>query len=72
MYVVVVEHKDGKIELTKDELQKMLDEAYAKGKEDERNSHWYTLTCGDTWKPPYTYSSTTYTTDAVSVDKTNV
>lgn len=34
MYVVIVTEKDGKIELTRDELQKMLDEAYAKGKAD--------------------------------------
>lgn len=34
MYVVIVTEKDGKIELTRDELQKMLDEAYARGKVD--------------------------------------
>ena len=34
MHVVVVTEKNGKIELTKDELQKMLDEAYQQGKTD--------------------------------------
>lgn len=34
MHVVFVTEKDGKIELTKDELQKMLDEAYEKGRTD--------------------------------------
>lgn len=34
MHVVVVTEKDGKIELTKDELQKLLDDAYTQGKSD--------------------------------------
>lgn len=34
MHVVVVTEKDGKIELTKEELQQMLDEAYAQGRTD--------------------------------------
>ena len=43
-HVVVVEkNKDGKIELTKDELQKMLDEAYDKGYSDGR-ARWDTIT----------------------------
>ncbi len=42
MHVVVVkEQPDGKISLTKDELQKMLDEAYEKGKADNRPYYWW-------------------------------
>lgn len=44
-YVVVVEkNKDGKIEFTKDELQKMLDEAYNKGYSDGKATRWDTIT----------------------------
>lgn len=43
-YVVVVEkNKDGKIEFTKDELQKMLDEAYNKGYSDGKATRWDTI-----------------------------
>ena len=32
--VIIEKNKDGKIELTKDELQKMLDDAYSQGYSD--------------------------------------
>lgn len=57
MYVVVVgRNSAGKIELTKDELQQMLDDAYRQGKNDSNYySHitvpsypiTYTTTCSD-------------------------
>ena len=45
MFVVVVSpNKDGKIELTKEELQKMLDDAYNKGYADGKIKSWDTIT----------------------------
>ena len=44
MHVVVVTEKDGKIELTKDELQNLLDESYAQGKADGARINTITTT----------------------------
>ena len=45
MFVVVVSpNKDGKIELTKEELQKMLDDAYNKGYAEGKPKSWDTIT----------------------------
>lgn len=45
MFVVVVSpNKDGKIELTKEELQKMLDDAYNKGYAEGKQKSWDTIT----------------------------
>lgn len=45
MFVVVVSpNKDGKIELTKEELQKMLDDAYNKGYTEGKLKSWDTIT----------------------------
>ena len=41
--VMVEKNKDGKIELTKDELQKMLDDAYSQGYAD-RSKMYDTIT----------------------------
>ena len=57
--VVIEKNKDGKIELTKEELQKMLDDAYTQGYADGKGrydtitypSHpvvWYTTTTSNT------------------------
>ena len=54
--VIIEKNQDGKIELTKDELQKMLDDAYSQGYADGNRKYdtitypsWtYTLTSGDT------------------------
>ena len=37
--VVIEKNKDGKIELTKEELQKMLDDAYAQGYTDGKGRY---------------------------------
>lgn len=37
--VVIEKNKDGKIELTKDELQKMLDDAYSQGYSDGKGRY---------------------------------
>ena len=55
--VVIEKNKDGKIELTKDELQKMLDDAYTQGRLDG-NSHWDTITYPSN---QWFYSTTTST-----------
>lgn len=45
MFVVVVSpNKDGKIELTKEELQKMLDDAYDKGYTEGEQKSFNTIT----------------------------
>ena len=41
--VIIEKNKDGKIELTKDELQKMLDDAYSQGYADG-NKKYDTIT----------------------------
>jgi len=45
MFVIVVSpNKDGKIELTKEELQKMLDDAYDKGYAEGKSKSYDTIT----------------------------
>lgn len=72
-HVVVVEkNKEGKIELTKDELQKMLDDAYSKGFSDGKATRWDTITYPSypTW---YTSPvSNTIATDKITLNGTNV
>ena len=55
--VIIEKNKDGKIELTKEELQKMLDDAYTQGYADGKGRYdtitypsypWYTTTCTNT------------------------
>lgn len=48
--VVVTVNKDGKVELTKEELEKILEEAYESGHNDACRNYWYITT------HPYTYS----------------
>lgn len=52
--VVVEKNKDGKIELTKDEIQKMLDDAYNQGYADG-NKKYETITYPS---PSWTYTVT--------------
>lgn len=53
--VIIEKNKDGKIELTKDELQKMLDDAYAQGYADG-NKKYDTITYPS--YPNWIYSNT--------------
>ena len=56
--VIVEKNKEGKIELTKEELQKMLDDAYTQGYTDGKSTYdyikypstplWYTTTNSNT------------------------
>ena len=48
--IIYAEEKNGKITITKDELQRIVDEAYRQGKVD---GNWYTtnpITVTPTWK----------------------
>ena len=57
-------NKNGKIEFTKDELKKLLDEVYMEG----RNSTTYTYTTP--WVSPYVWTSTS-TSGTISGSSTN-
>ena len=70
--VVVEKNKDGKIELAKDELQKMLDEAYNQGYVDGKATKWDTITYPS---HPWWYvstSSNTVATDKITLNGTDV
>ena len=60
--VVIEKNKDGKIELTKEELQKMLDDAYTQGYTDGKG-RYDTITY-----PSYPLWYTTTNTNTVSKD----
>ena len=61
--VVIEKNKDGKIELTKEELQKMLDDAYTQGYVDGKG-RYETITY-----PSYPWYLTTPNTNTISTDK---
>ena len=61
--VVIERNKDGKIELTKEELQKMLDDAYNQGYVDGKGKY-DTITY-----PSYPWYATTSTTNVIDKDK---
>ena len=63
--VVIEKNKDGKIELTKEELQKMLDDAYTQGYMDGKG-RYETITY-----PSYPWYVST-TTDKVTLSETEV
>ena len=69
--VIIEKNKDGKIELTKEELQKMLDDAYSQGYADGRVRYdtitypsypnwWTTVTCSGS-------DSNTVSTDKITL-----
>ena len=60
--VVIEKNKDGKIELTKEELQKMLDDAYTQGYTDGKG-RYETITY-----PSYPVWYATTNTNAISKD----
>ena len=50
--IIYAEEKNGKVTITKEELQRIVDEAYRQGKAD---GNWYTtnpITVTPTWKSP--------------------
>lgn len=67
--VVIEKNKDGKIELTKEELQKMLDDAYTQGYTDGKG-RYETITYPSY---PVWYATTNTTSkDAVTLNSTDV
>lgn len=65
--VIIEKNKDGKIELTKDELQKMLDDAYSQGYVDG-NKRYDTITYPS--YPNWIYTATTGNT--IPVNKADI
>ena len=61
--VVIEKNKDGKIELTKEELQKMLDDAYTQGYADGKG-RYETITY-----PSYPWWYTTTSSNVISTDR---
>lgn len=69
--VVIEKNKDGKIEFTKDELQKMLDDAYNQGYLDGKATKWDTITYPS--HPWYvSTNSNTVATDNITLNGTDV
>lgn len=70
--IIYAEEKDGKITITKEELQRIVDEAYRQGKTD---GNWYyttnPITVTPTWQPPYKITCTNHgtATDHTTNDK---
>ena len=58
--IIIEKNKDGKIELTKDELQKMLDDAYSQGYTDW-NKRYDTITYPSSLSWIYTTASSNTT-----------
>jgi hypothetical protein len=67
--VVIEKNKDGKIELTKEELQKMLDDAYTQGYADGK-VRYDTITYPS--YPWYTTTTTTTNADKLTLNGTTV
>lgn len=65
---VFPKNEKGKIEFTKEELQKLLNEVYNEGKIDSYTiSYGYNITT-----TPYYYSTTTTSNSSTSIDKNNL
>lgn len=65
---VFPKNEKGKIEFTKEELQKLLNEVYNEGKIDS-----YTISYGSNiTTTPYYYSTTTTSNSSTSIDKNNL
>lgn len=61
-------NEKGKIEFTKEELQKLLNEVYNEGKTDS-----YTISYGSNiTTTPYPYSTITTSNSSISIDKKNL
>ena len=73
MYVVIVTpNKNGKIELTKEELQKMLDEAYSHGYTQGKTDNMSTITV-PSWptQPWYSTVTTADNTSHITLNQTD-
>lgn len=70
--VVIEKNKDGKIELTKEELQKMLDDAYTQGYTDGKGRYDTITYPSHPWYINTATSATTTNADTVTLGNTNV
>lgn len=62
--IFYAEEKDGKVTITKDELQRIVDEAYRQGKADNNTYYWENpITVTPTWEPPYKITCTNHSTN---------
>lgn len=62
--IIYAEEKNGKIIITKEEMQRIVDEAYRQGKADGRQSAINPITVTPTFKPPYEITTcTNYSTN---------
>ena len=71
MYKVFTVNKNGKIELTKEELQKLLDDSYWEGYRANTGTYVYTSPSWKPWSWTY-YSNTTGDTFSTSLNSANV
>ena len=62
-------NKNNKIELTKEELQKLLDESYWEGYRSGSNTNWIYST--PTFSNPYITCTTTSTSNTITMDGEN-
>lgn len=60
-------NEKGKIEFTKEELQRLLNEVYNEGKADS-----YTICYGSGLTPSYTYTTITTSNSSISIDKNKI
>ena len=68
--VVIEKNKDGKIELTKDELQKMLDDAYTQGYTDGKGR--YDIITYPSYPVPWYATTNTTSKDYITLCHTDV
>lgn len=68
--VIVERNKDGKIELTKNELQKMLDDVYNQGYSDGKG--YYTITYPSSPWYVSTTSTNAVSKDSITLDSSKV
>ncbi len=69
MSVVVIEvGKNGKIELTKEELERMLNRAYEEGRASVSNTHWwYTTTPAVTYTNESSLNGVQISSDKITI-----
>lgn len=61
---IMFPNRDGRLEFSKNELEKLLEEAYNEGYKDGKNSNSYTVNKDYTYYPSVSYlSGVTYNTD---------
>ena len=70
--VILTTDKDGKVLLTKDDLQKMLDDAYNKGYSDGKSSSWYSTITTTPNSPVWYGTEVTCSSSSHTASKDNI